>query len=109
VLVMIGMKMMTLLKCERRAELHYCDHVESDVHQAGVKKHRGDRSPPLIFKENGGTKACPKAVLRFTDQSPQYGQTASLAGGGEGKPTHAEHQNVGDEQGGGGGSLVLAE
>ncbi len=58
---------------QRRAELHQRHHVESDVDQPGMKKHRGDQTPPLMAEENEKRIRRAEAELRFADQSPKYG------------------------------------
>src|SRR5689334_6518409 len=74
-----------------------------------MEEHGGDQPPPLMPIEDGGAEACAEAVLRLTDQAPQYGQASPFPDSSEREPAHAEHENVGDKQGSSDGRFVLAE
>src|ERR1700732_3344639 len=72
-------------------KLHQRRHVETDVNQSAVQKHRGDNAPPLVPNENHVRIARPEPVLRRPDESPQYCGATSSANCGVGHPTDAQH------------------
>src|SRR5689334_20343659 len=82
---------------ERRAKLHQGHHVESDVDQSSMKKHSGDQAPPFMAKENEEGISRAEAELGVTDESPHYVQAPSLSNGGKRKPTHTQHEDVGNQ------------
>ncbi len=93
----------------RGTNLHQRHHVESDVDQPPVEKHRSNHSPPLIHVENWRAVARSEAILGFTGQSPQNRQASSLADGGVCKPTDAQHHQIRDQKRRGCRSFMLTE
>src|SRR5438045_9617634 len=74
-----------------------------------MKKHRCDQAPPFMPIENKKWVEHAETDLRLTDESPQNGQASSLANGREGKPAHAEHQDIGNQQNRGDRGFVIAK
>src|SRR5690348_16806541 len=56
---------------QRGAELHQRHHVESDVDEPGMKKHRRHQAPPFMVIENEKWVEHAEADLRLTDKAPQ--------------------------------------
>src|SRR5262249_32469449 len=80
------------------AQLHQRHHVETDVDQTTVQKHRGDQPIPLMLPINWIRTTDPQAVAGFSSHSPQNAQPAGFAMGGKSKKADTEHKNIGDQQ-----------
>src|SRR5207249_12300075 len=74
-----------------------------------MKKHRRDQATPFMPIENEKRVEHAETDLRLTDESPQNGQASSLANGREGKPAHAEHHDIGNQQNGGDRGFVITK
>src|SRR6267154_3855652 len=81
---------------ESGAQLHQRHHVETDVNQSTMQKHRGDEAIPLMLNVNSVWRAHAEAVGGFAAHSPQNAETPAFALGRGGHPLDSEHHQVGN-------------
>src|SRR5258708_35506228 len=74
-----------------------------------MQKHGGHESPPLVLNKKWVRMARSQLKRSRTAHSPQRVQATGFAGLRRQNPTHAEHQNVRDQQGRGHRSFLLAK